>query len=54
MNSKYWWWAVSDLEKTIDMDSSNDYEELFTDGDSARRKSETVARAYRKAFPWKK
>jgi len=53
MDRKYWWWAVSDLDKTVEVDSSNEYEELFIGGDSARRKAEAVARAYRNAFPKK-
>lgn len=53
MDRKHWWWAVSDLEKAVEVDSSNDYEVLFIGGDSARRKAEAVARAYREAFPEK-
>lgn len=47
MDGDRWWWAVYDmLSEEITIDSSNDYEIEFNDGETSRRKAEEIARKY--------
>ena len=50
MDRNTWWWAVSDLETGLQIDSSNNDEYLdtrFTNGTEARTAAETAAREHR-------
>ncbi len=47
MDEDSWWWEVSDIENPeIEIDSSNNYEASFIDGDISRKTAEDVARKY--------
>lgn len=47
MNGNNWWWCVYDMQKDeIQIDSSNNYSESFTNGETSRKKAEEVAKKY--------
>ena len=47
MDEDHWWWAVYDMRNgEITVDSSNEYDIRFIDGEAARAKAESVANIY--------
>lgn len=46
MESRHWWWAVSDLTTGGEIESSNDYNTRCLSGSDARSLAEVVARDY--------
>ncbi|WP_405207119.1 hypothetical protein [Aquimarina sp. LLG6339-5] len=49
MDEDYWWWCVYDnMNNDIQIDSSNEYDERFIGGETARNKAEEIARNHLK------
>lgn len=47
MGDNNWWWAVYDMQQNdVTIDCSNEYGIFFTNGNTARSKAESVAKAY--------
>jgi hypothetical protein len=50
MDGETWWWAVTQIETGVEIESSNDSSTLIPDGVSAREAAEKCARKYLSSF----
>lgn len=49
MDNDYWWWCVYDLlDNENQIDSSNEYDQKFIEGNASRNKAEEIAKTYLK------